>query len=474
MTNYPIQNESTFHLLIDEYEAMSRKGTQMFIEETVFNRLIDYYYQEGKNDKAKQVADHALTQHPNAARLYIKKIEILMQEGLFQTALDTLEQAAEVTDLDFTLQLLRVDLYTLLPDLHTALRLLNEMRYDAQNKGHKVDEADTWFTEAMIMENLQQYEPAYYCLQEALLLYPMHSEAGEKMSIMVEYARKHPDSLRLHRHLTRVAPYSLWAWFNLAKAAEILGKTEEAADAYEYCMVIDEKWEWAYRDCGKMLITDQNWERAKRCYEWAFDHISPDMELLCEAAEAYIALGDHKKAKKHLLKAQKLGANYPQIPFLLGQIQLQAGQLEKAKAYFEKALDLDIEVTYLAALAHTCEQLGDTEEAQLQYETAAYNTDTVLHWIHYIAFLLRTEQVEVAENALEEATAVFGKEDTTLQYLQIATLYEGGKKAEALYKLYDLLLEEGDQRDILFRACPTMQHDEAVEKMLESVFLKNS
>jgi len=63
----------------------------------------------------------------------------------------------------------------------------------------------------------------------------------QKISFWAEFTEKLEDCVQLHLKLTNEDPYSTLAWFNLGACYQGLKKYEDAIDAYQYCVAIDEK-----------------------------------------------------------------------------------------------------------------------------------------------------------------------------------------------------------------------------------------
>ena len=63
MNQQNFDNKHSLADLIFEYEAMSQKGTVEFVEETVFEKLIEFFQNKCSYEKALEVVNHALTHY---------------------------------------------------------------------------------------------------------------------------------------------------------------------------------------------------------------------------------------------------------------------------------------------------------------------------------------------------------------------------------------------------------------------------
>ena len=95
--NNPFEDFQNVVDLVAHFEEMEKTNSPLFLEESSFEQLIDYYELKKKGEKASKVAELAIEQYPYSAYFLIKKAQFLFDVRQFDQALETLEKA-EVFD----------------------------------------------------------------------------------------------------------------------------------------------------------------------------------------------------------------------------------------------------------------------------------------------------------------------------------------------------------------------------------------
>src|SRR5690606_11145541 len=121
-----------------------------------------------------------------------------------------------------------------------------------------------------------------------------------------EFTGRLDESVGIHTQLTDEDPYNALAWFNLGAAYQGLKLYEKAIDSYEYCVAIDEKFEFAYRNMADAFMR-------LKWYDQAIDVLEKHLEIAKPEDVIFEAMGfcwekrkDFHRARYYYRQASKL------------------------------------------------------------------------------------------------------------------------------------------------------------------------
>ncbi|MEM1318774.1 MAG: tetratricopeptide repeat protein [Bacteroidota bacterium] len=459
-------SKSTISALISEYEAMSHQGTVGFIEEKVFFQLTAYYQREKQLEKAIEVIDHALSQYPYSSEFYILKAELLLELAQPTEASYCLDRAEIYSPAELEIQLLRAEVLVALGDTDQAFVLLDAITDGAS----LLEQSEIHLCRACIYEHIEDFKAMFHSLKAALLTNPKNRLALERLWLSVELSQLYSESIDLHQRLIDIDPYSFIAWYNLGHAYSCVGDFESAAEAFEYAYLIDETFEFAYRDCAEAWIQLQRHDKALQCFEDAMDHFAPDADMLLKLGQCHIELGNYEQAKLHLLQAIEIEPTNDDVYFRIGQCFMHEEHWYSAIKALSKAVKInDRREEYLLALAQSYARVAEPEKALVLFRQA---TDTApeqsQHWLQYASCLLDNGKAEKALLVLDEGMSYAPSND--LLYGQVACLFSLGRRKEGLYLFGDALRNNYARHQWLFDRMPELKSDQDIQ-LVFSTFL---
>jgi len=457
MEQHNYNKQHTLNDLISQYEAMSQKGTVVFYEETVFSNLIDYYQKEKNYDLALSVVEVALSQHNFSARLYYKKAELLFfyshNAAFMEDALTALEEAEKLSPRDFDILLLKVELLGRAGSHFAAFSLLTNLRGELHRPHHL---AEIYYQEGLLYEALKDYDSMFKVWRKALLLNTRHARILQKIWLCIEWGHKHEESITLFEEVIDEDPYCYLAWFYLGNAHVYFGQYEEAIDAYEYAFIIDNKFEWAYRECAAICLIMKDYKKALACYEEALQFVLADAELLFEIGQCYQLLGNITTALEFYLKALDIDAYNDEVFYAIGQCMLHQEKFISAVFYFKKAAELDgRREEYYAGLGEAYFYLNSFKEVATNFTIATeLAPEQASIWLQYATCLYRAGEIEEALRILDDAELhSFGEE---LLYCKVACLDCLGKPKEAIDVLAEAMQEKPELHEMLYDYIPNL------------------
>ena len=462
MNQHNFRNEQRLIALVFEYEAMSQKGTVGFLEETAFFELLRHYEKTQKPLEAINVTNYAISQHPFCLDFHLKKAELLIELQRPAEALLALEEAQKYAPSDLEVNLFIVEALTELKETSKAFSILENLRIHAS----KEDLSYIYFSEALIHESCNEFRGMYESLRKAVLANPNHEEAMERLWLCVEMCQNYQESVQLHTQVIDENPYSHIAWFNLGHAYYCLGQFHKSAEAFEYAYIIDEAFEFAYRDCAEACIMAGDLKAALKHLEEGLEHIRPDSNILARIGFCHEGLGHTNLAKNYYLESLEYDAYNDQAYFRMGEVYVREREWEQAIGYYRKAIIVDeTKEEYHAALAVAYHQIDHEDKALLFYQRAVDTAPEISkYWILYATFLLDIGKNEKALDILEEAIVYAGGPE--LLYGKIACMILLNRKEEALYLLQEALNHSFDRHESLFQIVPSLEGDPDIMTMI--------
>lgn len=455
-------NRQAIFDLVSKYEDMCEAGSVAFSKEKAYYQLIDYFEEEYLVERALEVVDSAINQHPCSGDFHIRKAQLLINCQREELAMAALDQAEVFSPFDPEISLLRSEALASLELFSDALSILESMK-------HEVDSStlsNVFLYEAMVYEQMEEYERMFYALKAAVEEDHSNTEALKRLWICVELSKKYKESIALHEKLIDKDPYSYLAWYNLGAAYSYFGDYEEAIAAYEYAFIINERFELAYRDCAEMCFELQKYSKALQCYQEVLEHFEPDAFSFQRIGECYQNLKKYAIAKTFYEKAIRLDPFLDEVFFHLGECYSREEKWKTASSFFLKAINLeDRREEYYAGLAEVYYQMGNyNKAAPLFREATEIAPEQSEYWIQHASFLMEINMHEQALDVLDDAEehAV----GTELQYCRAACLFSLGRRKEALYVLGNALDEDFEMHDALFSLLPMLQDDSEVQAII--------
>ncbi len=448
--------------LIFEYEAMSQKGTVGFYEKTVFLQLIDHYLSEQLFDTALELAGHAISQHPFSGTFYIIQAQLYIEKNCEKLALEALDKAMLYSPSVFEIQILRAEVLSLLREYKEAFKTLEALLPKASPE----QRSEIYLSKALIYESIKQYQSMFGALKKSVFSNPENAEALERVWFCVEMTQEYDESIRFHKKFINNNPYSYIAWYNLGYAFSAKGNYKHARDAFEYAFIINDKFEFAYRECAECCIKLKKYKQALRCYDEFLEYFEGDADLFTKIGTCHEALGDIENAQTNFLKAVTLDKNNDEVHYRLGNCFLKQNRFGPAISSFKKAVLIDgLKEEYYLALAEVYFKTNELEMAHGFFQKATdVAPDICKSWTNYANFLMLTGKNELALNVLDEAELYsFGPE---LMYCKVACLFSLGHRNAALELLEKAFRKNFKSRKYLFEIAPTLLADKDVKALI--------
>lgn len=450
--------------LVKRYETLIIDNLPCFFEEGEFLRIIGHYEIEEQWDRALEASDYALNCHSYSTDLYLKKAQLLIEGHKEMLALQVLEQAAVFDPAEPGITLMKAEALCYLYRYEEALELLESLKQEADGTGL----SDIYMIEALVYETQEEYERMFYALRAALQADLGNQDAIEKLGLCMELSRKYKESIPIYEEILDHDAYAYLAWYNLGHAHAYFSNYEEAIEAYEFTIAINDQYESAYRDCADLCFELKQYPKALRYYLEVSEMFEPDSDLLLHIGQCYHEMADYGMARTHYQRAIQLDVFNDEAYYCTGLTYACEEKWRQALRYYQRAIRIDYHrEEYHAAIGETYHHLGQHDDADRHYrEAIELASEESRYWLEYAGLLLETNRLEEALELLAEAAEM--TTETELLYCRIACLFAAGKRQEGIYWLGEALAESFDKHRTLFEWAPGLEHDSQVVAMIAS------
>lgn len=433
MQEYPYREDrEEIDELLNQYENLRNGRGNSFLEEESFEKIIDYFDDKDDLAKALEVAETGLEYFPYSSQLLIKKADLLLATRRYTEALTILEQAELFDSTDINLYILKTEAFLALDQQEKAVHLLEEalLLFDGEER------VDLLFELADVYDDYEEFDKVFDCLKLILEMEATNEEALYKICFWTDFTGRNEESIKLHLKIIEDFPYNELAWFNLAAAYQGLKLYEKAIDAYQYAVVIDEKFDYAYRNMGDAYIRLRKYKEAIESLEKVLELTRPEEVIFEAIGHCYHRLGKFAQARFHYRKASHMNPDDSKIYYKIALTYINEEQWEPAVKQLENAMRISRNAPeYNLAIGECSMQLGKFKEAIHFFSLVVRSRPkNVAGWESLIRCLFKAEYFE---EAIEQSfSALKATEQKPIFFFYYsASLFAAGKSKEGLLQL---------------------------------------
>jgi len=433
MQEYPYREDrEEIDELLNQYENLRNGRGNSFLEEESFEKIIDYFDDKDDLAKALEVAETGLEYFPYSSQLLIKKADLLLATRRYTEALTILEQAELFDSTDINLYILKTEAFLALDQQEKAVHLLEEalLLFDGEER------VDLLFELADVYDDYEEFDKVFDCLKLILEMEATNEEALYKICFWTDFTGRNEESIKLHLKIIEDFPYNELAWFNLAAAYQGLKLYEKAIDAYQYAVVIDEKFDYAYRNMGDAYIRLRKYKEAIESLEKVLELTRPEEVIFEAIGHCYHRLGKFAQARFHYRKASHMNPDDSKIYYKIALTYINEEQWEPAVKQLENAMRISRNAPeYNLAIGECSMQLGKFKEAIYFFSLVVRSRPkNVAGWESLIRCLFKAEYFE---EAIEQSfSALKATEQKPIFFFYYsASLFAAGKSKEGLLQL---------------------------------------
>lgn len=449
--------------LLRRYRDVRSGAATGMLDEDEFEKVIEYFFQNSNEEQALLACDIARTYYPFSSSIMLLRAEILTQAQKFGQALKVLDELEQYDQHNLDAVLLRSDIFLSQFKFDQAVALLED-RVQAFSGKEKVE---MLLELSDVYDESEEYDAVFDTLKRVVKIDKRNEEALQKLCFWAEFTNRNEESVALHTELLEEDPYNALAWFNLGAAYQGLKLHEKAIDAYEFCVAIDDKFEFAYRNMADAYMR-MKW------YEKALEVLDKHLEISKAEDVIFEAMGycwekrkNFSKARHYYRQASQLSPQDDAIFFKIGETYAREKQWEKAIKSYSVALHLNKEnASYCMAMGNCLMEMDVKNEALICYLNAVrLKPGNKTTWVALIRGLYLAGYFEEALTQLEVARDNCG-EKADFNFYHAAILLELGKSKEAMLHLEKALKEAPSKVKIFTELNPEYLRRNAVAELI--------
>jgi len=421
-----------FEDTLQRYEQVKRGESSAILDEEEFERVIEHYFRNSNEEQAMIACEIASTYYPFSASILLLKAEILTQAQKYGQALRTLDEMEQFDMNNLDAVLLRADILMSQFRHNQAAQWLEQQ---SESFGGK-DKVEILLELSDVYDEAEDFDAVFDTLKKVIEIDRRNEEALQKICFWAEFTGRLEESVAIHTKITDEDPYNALAWFNLGAAFQGLKLYEKGIDAYEFCVAIDEKFEFAYRNMADAFMRLKYYEKALEVLEKHIELGKPEDVIFEAMGYCWEKRKDYSRARQYYRQASQLSPQDDGIFYKIGETYTREKQWEKAIKSFSVALHLDKEnASYCMAIGNCLMELNVKSEALVCYLNAVrLKPDNKTTWVSLVRGLYIAGYYEEAILQLQVAIEHCGMKGD-FHYFHAAALFELGKAKEAMLQL---------------------------------------
>jgi tetratricopeptide (TPR) repeat protein len=314
---------------------MLKTNKVYFFDSSEFEEIIHYYLDNGRHSLAKKAVKLGLDQHPGSVLLKLLKVELFIFEEHFTTAEKLLN---DLEAIEPTNQEIHIQRASILSKRDQHKEAIDCLKIAMEYTDDVADVASLLAMEYLYLDDFEQARINFEkCLEEDFedysslynIIYCF--DMDEKHTEAIEYLNKYIDS----------NPYCEVAWHQLGRQYFVLKQFEEALEAFDYAVIIDESFIGGYLEKAKTLeILDRN-EEAIENYSISLELDDPTAFVYLRIGDCYRSLNKLKKSAEFYKKAVNEDPLLDKAWMSLTDVYLLLEDYTKSLYYMKKVLSID-------------------------------------------------------------------------------------------------------------------------------------
>ena len=447
---------------LSKFELMLKTNSVYFFDSNEFEEIILFYVDSGKFSLANKALNLGLNQHPSSVSLKLIQVELLILDEKLDKAEKILEHLEEIEPSNEDIYIQRATIHSkngnhmkAVESLETALRYAD-------------DDAEILSMIGMEYLYLEEFDTARFNFAKSLDVEYENYSSLYNIIYCFDMTGKHEEAADYLRDYIEREPYSEIAWHQLGRQLYILKSFEEALEAFEYSILIDEQFIGAHLEKAKTL------EELER-FEEAIDFYHKTMELDTPTSFAYLRIGNcFQKLGREIDAIDFYNKTVNEDPLLdkgwlaLTDIYVKNQNHHKALFYIKKALSIDEEnASYWHKFAEINLNLHLFEEAvRAYYKCIGLNEEQLDTYVALTDVLHFLGEHEEAVRVLLDARVIYG-EVPEISFRLAGLYFLVQKDREAVHFLSLGLEADHEYFKVVNEIFPTMVQRPQVKILLE-------
>lgn len=446
------------------FERYLRNEGHFYMDPSTIEEVFEYYRVTEALDKANKLMAFAIDRFPYRADFYLKKALLDYECNKLAQSHHNVNQALALRPVDQEALLHKARVLFQLGRQRDAMDLFHTLLDIAE------DSPEVYFQVGLVCEESDQLPLAVSYFKNALR-YSRADEPLEEALNEIFYCYEKLDqpqeAIRFCRFYLDHVPYSALAWYHLSLLYSRTDAYENAIQAADYAVLIDETFISAFYAKGSALMALGHYHSAIRVFIESLHHDASDIATLLAIGECYEEIGETGRGRFYFKKVTEL---YPQLPDgwhgLAATLEIE-GQSMKALHFYHKCLERDPKHSDAWFGIADCEyQIGNLVSAFEALDRAIQiDPEDLEMWQQWGQRLASDgyydEAIELLERGLHN-----NPQFTELAYQIAAHAFTGGDSRRGFLYLENALLMDFEKHSFLYRFSPQIANMRPIQELI--------
>ncbi len=432
--------------IITRYQDMLKQHQSCFFDLFEFEDIIDYYIDNEEYSGAEEAIQIALKQYPFATSLKLRYARILTEKNSVSSALQILHEIKGIESYNPELYLVKGNLLNKSGKLDEAISEYDTaIRLACENRDDVVFSVARSFIESG-KENLAvRYLLLAHEINEnnLLVLYELAS--------CYEHLENYEKTIEFLKKFLEIDPFAENIWFGIGVSFSKLHQYEEAFEAFEYALALNDQYISAFHSKAELLCNLGNYEEAVSVYKELLLIDTDNAGIFCFIGNCYEKAGDPDQALEYYRQARRIDNQCPEAWYGMAMVYQKTGKLHHSLMNIRKAIKLDPENTlYWFFLGEIYASMQLNENAMKAFsKTIEIDPSDYEAWLAYAKIYYKENKVTDAIEVLNRAYQ-YNHDISTVNY-QLAAYHTVARHYSTAAKYFEkgLSLNYSEHQDYL-------------------------
>jgi tetratricopeptide (TPR) repeat protein len=440
------QEDSEGREWVERYEEMLSGQKPVFLDLDAWEYVIFHYVQSEEPQKARAACETAMETFPYSAELLLDYAHVLANCGDNVSAMEVLTRAEPFFPHDSDLIVLKCTLLNFEGHYAETLNCIRESLETEPDQKERI-----FHVMGSTLYQMGKVDESLIWFRKALKLDPCYLECLEELTLCLNEEDRLDEVVQDYRNALDKNPFDADLWLSFTNLLNSVEEFEEALDAVDYCLALDENRHTAIFHRGNTLMNLYRYAEAAIEYENAIKLFDRQAGYYVGLGAALEAQGKHDQAIHWFRKSVKVNPEQDDAYYGIGSCLLRMEKYAESLHFFNKAIQFDEgNPDYWISKAIAEYSLGNVVSAEEAFSRVyEIEPDNVVLWLDWSNLYFEQGHTDKAIGMMDEAIALM-PEEALLYYRSAAYHFASGMFKEAVLYLENGILLDYDAHAVLY------------------------
>jgi tetratricopeptide (TPR) repeat protein len=448
---------------LKQYELMLRNEHPGYLDLEAYEFIIYHYVNQNEPAKARAACEKAMETFPYSSELLLDYAHVLANCGENQSAMEMLRKAEPFFPYDIDLIVLKCTLLNFEGRHKEVLHYLTGLETVVEQKERLYHAlASTFF-------QMESPEEAITWFRKSLDLVPS-SECLEEFVLCLSGEDRLEESLEYYKRALDANPFDALLWLSNANVLNTLEMFDEAKNAIEYCLALEENMHIAHFQRGNILMNLELYEEASEAYLAAIAIHDKQSEYYVGVGAAMESLEKYDMAIHYFRRSIKINPEQDDAYFGIGTCLLEMEKFAESIHFFNKAIHFDPEnPNYWISKGIAEYGMGNVVSAEIAFEKGyELDPENIALWLDWSHIYFEQGHADKAIQMMEEAIALM-PDEALLYYRAAAYHFSEGRLKEAVLFLENGIILDYDSHAVLYEFFEDIKTQKTLYRIIQEI-----